>query len=131
MRISDGSSDVCSSDLQQGAGGEAERAALAEQVPLQRPDAERILEREDLDADELGQPRVDAEQRGQRDEQPRGAVVDEAVHAMSAVILSAARDLRSDTGRSLAALGKIGRAQVCTPVTNEHPGSPLTLDKNK
>src|SRR3546814_18122044 len=69
---------------QQGAGGEAERAALAEQVPLQRLDAERILEREDLDADELGQHRVDAEERGQRDDQPRGAVVDEAVQAMGA-----------------------------------------------
>src|SRR3546814_6253217 len=102
MHISDWSSDVCSSDL--GAGGEAERAALAEQVPLQRLDAERILEREDLDADELGQHRVDAEERGQRDEQPRGAVVDEAVHAMGAAIPSAARDLRCDTGRYLAAL---------------------------
>src|SRR3546814_19821233 len=81
---------------------------MEEQVPLQRQDAERILEREDLDADELGQHRVDAEERGQRDEQPRGAVVAEAVHAMSAVIQSAARDLRRDTGRSLAALGVAG-----------------------
>src|SRR3546814_17807174 len=81
---------------------------MEEQVPLQRQDAERILEREDLDADELGQHRVDAEERGQRDEQPRGAVVDEAVHAMSAVIPTAARDLRCDQGRSLAALGMAG-----------------------
>src|SRR3546814_1652467 len=95
MRISDWSSDVCSSDLQ-------------------RLDAERILEREDLDADELGQHRVDAEERGQRDEQPRGAVVDEAVHAMGAAIPSAARDLRCDTGRSLAALGMAG--EVVTAV---------------
>src|SRR3546814_3569343 len=74
----------------------------------------RILEREDLDADELGQHRVEAEERGQRDEQPRGAVVDEAVHAMGAAIPSAARDLRCDTGRSLAALGMAG--EVVTAV---------------
>src|SRR3546814_12458838 len=95
MRISDWSSDVCSSDLQ-------------------RLDAERILEREDLDADELGQHRVDAEERGQRAEPPRGAVVDEAVHAMGAAITSAARDLRCDTGGSLASLGMAG--EVVTAV---------------
>src|SRR5690606_514286 len=66
---------------QQSAGGEVERAALAEQVPFPGAQAERVLEREDLDPDELGQHRVGAEERGQADEQARGAVVQRPLQA--------------------------------------------------
>src|SRR5690606_1074170 len=66
---------------QQSAGGEVERAALAEQVPLPRTQAEGVLEREDLDSDEFGQHRVDAEERRQADEQARGAVVQRPLQA--------------------------------------------------
>src|SRR5690606_31203335 len=60
---------------QQRARGEAERAGLPEQVPFPGPEPERVLEREDLDPDELRQQRVDAEERGEADEQAGGAVL--------------------------------------------------------
>src|SRR5690606_20890858 len=60
---------------QQRARGEAERARLPEQVPFPGPEPERVLEREDLDPDELRQQRVDAEERGEADEQAGGAVL--------------------------------------------------------
>jgi hypothetical protein len=42
----------------QHAGREVQRSGLTEQVPVQRPDDERVFEREDLDADELRADRV-------------------------------------------------------------------------
>ncbi|EEF93804.1 hypothetical protein CATMIT_01558, partial [Catenibacterium mitsuokai DSM 15897] len=60
---------------QQGAGGEVQRAGLAEQIPLQRRDAQGVFEGEDLDPDELGQRRVHAEERGQHDEQAQRALL--------------------------------------------------------
>ena len=51
--------------------------ALAEQPPVERLDAERVLEREDLDADELGDQRVGDEEARERDEQARLARCDD------------------------------------------------------
>ncbi len=50
---------------QQGAGGEAQRTGLAKQVPFQGRNAQGSFKGEDLDADEFGPYRVDAEERGQ------------------------------------------------------------------
>ena len=44
--------------------GERQRAALPEQAPVEWRDAERILEREDLDADELGDQGIGDEEAG-------------------------------------------------------------------
>src|SRR3546814_15468436 len=109
---------------------------MAEQGTRPGTDGERIGEREDPRGTGLGQLRVDAEERCRGDEPPRGAVVGVVVHAMSAVILSAARDLRRDTGSSLAALGMAGevvtavrvprrRAPARTPAprTGSHPAT--------
>src|SRR5690606_840155 len=54
---------------------EAERDGLAEQVPVQGRHAQGVFQREDLDPDELGDDRVDAEEGRQADEQPGGAIV--------------------------------------------------------
>ncbi len=57
----------------QHAGSEAERPLLAEQVPAEGRQAERLFERKDLDADELGDDGVADEECGQQDEEPRRA----------------------------------------------------------
>ncbi|KAG1392836.1 hypothetical protein G6F59_014500 [Rhizopus arrhizus] len=60
---------------QQGAGGETQRTGLAEQVPVQRIDPQRVFQGEDLHPDQLGQHRIAAEERGQHDEQQDRAVL--------------------------------------------------------
>jgi len=61
---------------QQHAAGERQRAALTEQVPVQRREPERRLQRENLDADELGDDGVADQERGQHDKQARRLVRD-------------------------------------------------------
>jgi hypothetical protein len=58
---------------QQHARREAQRSRLAEQVPAEGRLPQRRLQREDLDADELGDDRVGGEERCQPDEQARRA----------------------------------------------------------
>ena len=64
----------------QHAGGEGERAGLAEETPAEGRRAERRLEREDLDAYELRDDRVGDEKAREHDEEPRRAPAEDAAH---------------------------------------------------
>ena len=62
------------------AGGEGERAGLAEETPAEGRRAERRLEREDLDAYELRDNRVGDEKAGENDKEPSRAPAEDAAH---------------------------------------------------
>ncbi len=87
------------------AGGEVQRPGLAEQVPFQRRDAEGVFQREDLDSDELGKHCVGAEEGCQRDEQPGGAVIEEAERGSGGVGVHAPKFSRADAREAAQSCG--------------------------
>jgi hypothetical protein len=72
---------------EQHAGGEVQRSPLTEQLPVERCDPDGGLEREDLDADELGDDGVGQEQARQHREQPPRSLVHRASLAGGALAL--------------------------------------------
>src|SRR5690606_3412323 len=60
---------------EQGAGGEVQRTGVAEQAPLQRRQAQAVLEREDLHADELREQGVGDEEGRQHQQHALGALL--------------------------------------------------------
>src|SRR3546814_8648180 len=100
MRISDWSSDVCSSDL--------ENSGTASSLLV---GSECIKRFEITGVDEQGQ-RLDADATGKLVDRHRRGLVEDARKQ-----------------RVMTALLKIGRAHVCTPVTNAHLVCRLLLEK--
>src|SRR3546814_2696081 len=167
MRISDWSSDVCSSDLQVTRDRREQRHRQAEAQPLQR---RRALVREPLrvdpghrEADQhvrqhhpvrvVAAVVVAAEHRTERgvvgreqqpvhdeSEQQRGGRHDQSadpealVHGVLPRNLCIARRAPMFAAmllRTVHCVDEIGRAHVCTPVTNAHPVCRLLLEKKK
>src|SRR3546814_8541294 len=132
MRISDWSSDVCSSDLVQHVGaGTALKAAFQVAAPLRaggqnagaeqggrhrQSDAEGRRAAEEFTPAEAPEGRLPAE------------VLQVAVHdlCLSVRLSFAVQPAAVPTGLVL-----IGRAHVCTPVTNAHLVCRLLLENNK
>src|SRR3546814_2036889 len=110
MRISDWSSDVCSSDLNPSLGSSAGR-----KNGLSLSDMSLAL--------------------GMSKTRPSNLLSAEAEHALSKLTIdkeAAVRCLFMPAGYERSATSTtIGRAHVCTPVTNAHPVCSLLLDKKQ
>src|SRR3546814_3782447 len=108
MRISDWSSDVCSSDL--------EKEVRAASVALEGVQQEAVA----------GQRTVLDILNAEQDVSDAQVLLAQARHDLAL----ARFDVLAAIGR-LSARGQIGRAHVCTPVTNAHLVCRLLLEKNK
>src|SRR3546814_6626327 len=122
MRISDWSSDVCSSDLREAAFRDAEaREREAEAEAKATAMVSEAIARGDVNAVNyfVAQRYVDA----------LGKFVDSANQKTFFLPLEATSLIGAVGGIAEIARDEIGRAHVCTPVTNAHLVCRITLEK--
>src|SRR3546814_10284965 len=110
MRISDWSSDVCSSDLTE---------SVLKFLAFEQTFMNALT----------GLPMGGG--KGGSNFNPKGKSVREIMRFCQSFMTELYRHIGADVDVPAGAIGEIGRAQVCTPVTNAHLVCRLLLEKNK
>src|SRR3546814_8560060 len=131
MRISDWSSDVCSSDL-----------VLALHTDTPRPHVHLTVQAEGLDRNRFNPRPVQLNrfrERFARELRARGVAAEatprrargQGIAGSSMALVKLRSRLRTEGSRQITHSDQIGRAHVCTPVTNAHLVCCLLLSKKK